>query len=49
MSSAEKDVMYVYDPHKGKDKQELKKWRKFRPRNDNKKSMNVSISLFVEV
>uniref|UniRef100_M0ZYK5 Retrotransposon gag protein n=1 Tax=Solanum tuberosum TaxID=4113 RepID=M0ZYK5_SOLTU len=35
----------VHDPRKGRDKQEPKRWSKFLPKNDNKESMNVNVSL----
>ncbi|KAH0636561.1 hypothetical protein KY289_036476 [Solanum tuberosum] len=44
MSSAGKDMTFVHDPRKGRDKQEPKRWRKFVPKNDNKESMNVNVS-----
>ncbi|XP_049397362.1 uncharacterized protein LOC125861536 [Solanum stenotomum] len=44
MSSAGKDMMFVHDPRKGRDKQEHKRWSKFVPKNDNKESMNVNVS-----
>ncbi|KAH0684682.1 hypothetical protein KY289_022434 [Solanum tuberosum] len=44
MSSAGKDMTFVHDPRKGRDKKEPKKWSKFVPRNDNKESMNVNVS-----
>ncbi|XP_059316492.1 uncharacterized protein LOC132067311 [Lycium ferocissimum] len=44
MSSTGNEVMPVYDPCKGKDKQEPKKWSKFVPKSNNKESMNVNAS-----
>ncbi|KAK4706947.1 hypothetical protein R3W88_033508 [Solanum pinnatisectum] len=44
MSSAGKDMTFVHDHRKGRDKQEAKRWSKFVPRNDNKESMNVNVS-----
>ncbi|KAH0707692.1 hypothetical protein KY285_010577 [Solanum tuberosum] len=44
MSSAGKDMAFVHDPRKGRDKQEPKRWSKFVPKNDNKESMNVNVS-----
>ena len=34
MSSVEKDVAFFHDPRKGREKQELKMWRKFVPTNE---------------
>ncbi|KAH0665903.1 hypothetical protein KY285_027109 [Solanum tuberosum] len=42
MSSVEKDMAFVHDPRKGRDKHEPKRWSKFVPKNDNKESMNVN-------
>ena len=44
MSSAKKDMTIVHDHHKGRDKQEPKRWSKFLPKNDNKESMSVNVS-----
>lgn len=35
---------FIYDPHKGRDKQEPKRWRKFLPNNNNKEFMNINVS-----
>ncbi|KAK4717786.1 hypothetical protein R3W88_016124 [Solanum pinnatisectum] len=44
MSSARKDMTFVHDPRKGRDKQESKRWSKFVPKNDNKELMNLNVS-----
>ena len=44
MSFAGKDMTFVHDPYKGRDRQEPKRWIKFVPKNDNKESMNVNVS-----
>ncbi|KAH0685549.1 hypothetical protein KY284_016102 [Solanum tuberosum] len=45
MSSTVKYMMFVHDPHKGREKRIPKRWSKFVPRNNNKESMSVNVSL----
>ncbi|KAH0746101.1 hypothetical protein KY285_007758 [Solanum tuberosum] len=44
MSSAGKDMTFLYDPRKGRHKQEPKRWSNFFPINGNKESMNINVS-----
>nr|XP_009767564.1 PREDICTED: uncharacterized protein LOC104218703 [Nicotiana sylvestris] len=44
MASVGNEGLPIYEPLKGRDKEEVKKWSKFVPKNESKESMNVNAS-----